>query len=92
MKIFFLQENGEWSKIDGVTHTRRRCIAMPTPKSDKPWRRRKIRVSHLEDTLMRILDSINDPESRLIVHTELSQLRAKEKVMHEERIKLGKSY
>ncbi|MFE9082373.1 hypothetical protein [Bacillus mobilis] len=60
---------------------------MPMPRSDKPWRQRKIRVSYLEDTLMRLYDSMEDQKSRLIVHEELASLRAKEKVMHEEKMR-----
>ncbi|CAM4359368.1 hypothetical protein BAQ46_15970 [Bacillus paranthracis] len=60
---------------------------MPKKKSDKPWRQRKVRVSHLEDTLMRLYDSMKDPKSRLIVHKELATLRAKEKVLYEERMR-----
>lgn len=56
---------------------------MPMPRSEKPWRQRKIRVSHLEDTLIRLVDSIEDTKSRLVVQQELASLRAKEKVMHE---------
>lgn len=60
---------------------------MPKPKSDKPWRQRKIRISHLEDTLMRLLDSVEDQKARLVIHKELASLRAKEKVLYEERTK-----
>ncbi|KZD56532.1 hypothetical protein [Bacillus cereus] len=56
---------------------------MPAHKSDKPWRQRKIRVSNLEDTLMRLVDSIEDTKSRLVVQKELASLRAKEKVNYE---------
>lgn len=60
---------------------------MPKPRSDKPWRQRKVRISFVEDTLMRLLDSVDDQKARLVIYQELATLRAKEKVLYEERVR-----
>lgn len=57
---------------------------MGRPRTDRPYRLRKIRFSYLEDTLLRLMEQVQDKQAKLEIKSELAALLAKEKELMEQ--------
>lgn len=50
-------------------------IKLARPKQNKPWRKRQIRFSLLEDALLELMDKTKDAESKELLRKKLLELR-----------------
>ncbi|CAM4363492.1 hypothetical protein BAPA111454_28550 [Bacillus paranthracis] len=56
------------------------------PVTTKPYRKRLVRFSYVEDSIHRILERVNDPRSRMEIQKELATMVAKQKVLEQEKV------
>ncbi|BCD33084.1 hypothetical protein bcgnr5371_60150 [Bacillus cereus] len=55
------------------------------PQTTKPYRKRTIRFSFLEDAFRRVLERVDDPRARIEIQRELAELIGKQKAMETEK-------
>ncbi|WJE17864.1 hypothetical protein QRY07_00710 (plasmid) [Bacillus cereus] len=58
---------------------------MARPRTTKPYRKRNIRFSYLEDAFRRVLDRVEDSRARIEIQRELAELIGKEKALEKEK-------
>ncbi|GAB6507599.1 TPA: hypothetical protein QCV71_005905 [Bacillus cereus] len=62
---------------------------MARPKTTKPYRKRLVRFSYVEDALKRILERVDDPRSRMEIQKELAEMVGKQKALEKEKELVG---
>ncbi|HDP4772802.1 TPA: hypothetical protein P6R15_006442 [Pseudomonas aeruginosa] len=58
---------------------------MARPKTTKPYRKRNIRFSYLEDAFCRVLERVKSPKAKIEIKKELAELIRKEEALEKEK-------